>query len=298
MFISHESFTQQPVALITGANAGIGQVTAIELAKKGIRVVLATRSEQSTQPLLERIRQLTQSQDSAFWLPLDLADLASVRACAESFLALDLPLKYLINNAGVAGARGLTAQGFEWAFGVNHLGHFLLTRLLLERLKQTPGARVVTVASRAHLLALSGMKWEALQRPTKSLTAAKEYGVSKLANILFSAELGRQLIGTGVSAYSVHPGVVATSLWRHVPKFLLPVLKMRPMLTAEQGARTTLYCVLEAPQTETGLYYADARVQRPSKIAQDPQLAQRLWEQSMQWTAAYSSLAITREHCG
>jgi NAD(P)-dependent dehydrogenase (short-subunit alcohol dehydrogenase family) len=131
------------------------------------------------------------------------------------------------------------------------------------------------------------MKWEALQRPTKSLTAAKEYGVSKLANILFSAELGRQLIGTGVSAYSVHPGVVATNLWRHVPKFLLPVLKMRPMLTAAQGARTTLHCVLDAPQTETGLYYADSRVQTPSKIAQDPELARCLWEQSMQWTAVY-----------
>lgn len=288
MFISHELGKQQPVALITGANAGIGQVTAIELAKKGVRVVLATRCEQSTQPLLTRIRQMTQSQESACWLPLDLADLASVQACARLFLALNLPLRYLINNAGVAGARGLTAQGFEWAFGVNHLGHFLLTRLLLERLKQSPEARVVTVASRAHLLALNGLNWDGLQRPTNSLTTAKEYGVSKLANIMFSAELGRQLLGTGVSAYSLHPGVVSTSLWRHVPKFLLPVLKMRPMLTAEQGARTTLYCVLEAPQTETGLYYADSRAQRPSKTAQDPQLAKRLWEQSMQWTAAYA----------
>lgn len=288
MFISDELGKQQPIALITGANAGIGQVTALELAKKGIRVVLATRSEQSTQPLLDRIRQMTQSSESALWLPLDLADLASVRACAQSFLALNVPLRYLINNAGVAGAKGLTLQGFEWAFGINHLGHFLLTRLLLERLKKTPEARVVTVASRAHLLALSGMNWDALQRTTASLTAAKEYGVSKLANILFSAELSRQLVGTGVSAYSVHPGVVATSLWRHVPKFLLPVLKMRPMLTAEQGARTTLYCVFDAPQTETGLYYADARVQSPSKIAQDVALARRLWEQSMHWTSAYA----------
>jgi len=287
MYSSHDVSLQRPVALITGANAGIGQVTAIELAKKGIQVVLATRSEQSTQPLLDQIRQMTQSPESARWLPLDLADLASVRVCADSFLAFNLPLKYLINNAGVAGARGLTKQGFEWAFGVNHVGHFLLTRLLLERLRQTPEARVVTVASRAHILAFNGLNWAALQRPTQGLTTAKEYGVSKLANILFSAELGRQLSGTGVSAYSVHPGVVATSLWRHVPKFVLPVLKMRPMLTAEQGARTTLHCVLDAPQTETGLYYADSRVQTPSKIAQDPELARRLWEHSMQWTAAY-----------
>jgi len=288
MFISNELGMQQPVALITGANAGIGQVTAIELAKKGIRVVLATRSQQSTQPLVDRIRQMTQSSESAIWMPLDLADLASVRACAQSFLALNLPVRYLINNAGVAGARGLTKQGFEWAFGVNHLGHFLLTRLLFERLKQTPEARVVTVASRAHLLAFNGLNWAVLQQPTQGLTTAKAYGVSKLANILFSAELGRQLIGTGVSAYSVHPGVVATSLWRHVPKFFLPVLKMRPMLTAEQGARTTLHCVLDAPQTETGLYYADARVQSPSTIAQDSELARHLWEKSMQWTAAYA----------
>ena len=112
-----------------------------------------------------------------------------MRACAEAFLARDLPLHLLINNAGVAGAKGLTASGFELAFGVNHVGHFLLTRLLLDRLKQSAPARIVTVASKAHARA-RGIDWEAVRRPTQHTTGVPEYCVSKLANVLFSARAG------------------------------------------------------------------------------------------------------------
>jgi len=183
------------VALITGANTGIGRVTAIELAREGFRLFLAGRSLERTRPVLEEISAMRAGATPEF-LPLDLGDLNSVRACAEAFLARRQPLHLLINNAGLAGARGLTSSGFELAFGVNHIGHFLLTMLLLPRLKTSAPARVVTVASRAHRRT-GGIDWEAVHRPTATLLAVREYATSKLANILFSAELGRRLAGTG-----------------------------------------------------------------------------------------------------
>jgi len=206
-----------------------------------------------------------------------------VRECAALFLARQLPLHLLVNNAGLAGDKGQTRQGFEMAFGVNHLGHFLLTQLLLDTLKASAPARVVTVASRAHLMAYLGLDWSTLQQPTRSLTGTREYGVSKLANILFSSHLAKVLEGSGVSSYSLHPGVVDTEVWREVPGFLRPLLRLRGLLTPEQGAQTTLYCALQAPASETGLYYDKSRIKTPSRVAQDVQLAEQLWNKSLQW---------------
>jgi NAD(P)-dependent dehydrogenase (short-subunit alcohol dehydrogenase family) len=168
------------------------------------------------------------------------------------------------------------------------LGHFLLTQLLLPTLKASAPARVVTVASRAHLMAYQGLDWAALQQPTRSLTGTAEYGVSKLANILFSAHLAKLLAGTGVSTYALHPGVVDTEVWREVPRWLRPVLRLRGLLTPEEGAQTSLYCALQAPADESGLYYDKSRVKTPSRIAQDSQLAEQLWNQSLQWVEATS----------
>ena len=268
------------VALVTGANTGIGRITARELARRGAEVFLATRSLARTQPALDEIAQLT-GRPGAHWLELDLADLASVRACAERFLATGRPLHLLVNNAGLGGQRGLSRDGLELTFGVNHMGHFLLTQLLRERLVASAPARVVTVASRAHQWA-PGLDWDALRRPTRSLTGIREYMVSKLANVLFSAELGRQLAGSGVSSYAVHPGVVDTEIWRQVPRLLRPLLKLRGLRDPEQGAQTTLYCALQAPQQETGRYYADSALKTPSKLAQDQRLAAELWRFSEQ----------------
>ena len=268
------------VALVTGANTGIGRITARELARRGAAVFLATRSLARTQPVLDEIRQLT-GRPCAHWLELDLADLASVRACAGRFLASGRPLHLLVNNAGLGGQRGLTRDGLELTFGVNHMGHFLLTQLLRERLVASAPARVVTVASRAHQWA-PGLDWDALRQPTRSLTGIREYMVSKLANVLFSAELGRQLAGSGVSSYAVHPGVVDTEIWRQVPRLLRPLLKLRGLRDPEQGAQTTLYCALQAPQGETGCYYADSVLKTPSKLAQDQRLAAELWRFSEQ----------------
>ncbi|MCS6898687.1 MAG: SDR family oxidoreductase [Myxococcales bacterium] len=264
--------------LITGANTGIGRVTAEELARSGNRVYLACRSFERTRPVLDAIRG---AGGFGEFLPLDLGDLASVRACAEEFLRRDEPLHVLINNAGLAGQRGLTRSGFELAFGTNHVGHFLLTKLLLPRLRESDDARVVTVASRAHYRA-PGIDFEAVRRPTRTATGFPEYQVSKLANVLFSRELARRA-GPKVHSYVLHPGVIASDIWRHVPWGIRHILSLF-MLSNEEGARTTLYCATSpAVRDQTGLYYDACKERTPSRIALDDALAARLWEQSERW---------------
>lgn len=269
------------VALITGANVGIGRVTAIALARAGYQVVIAGRSLARTQPVLDEIKALAPGKP-AFFLPLNLASLASVRECAQQFMSMNLPLHLLVNNAGIAGIRGLTTDGFEMMFGVNHMGHFLLTQLLLPQLQASGSARVVTVSSRAHKRT-PGLDWDALRQPTRTLTGVREYADSKLANLLFSAELARRLQGTQVSCYSLHPGVVDTEIWRALPNWARPLLRWRGLLTPEQGARTTLHCALHAPHSESGLYYADCKPVRPSALGQDVDLAKALWARSEAW---------------
>ncbi|MDZ7813841.1 MAG: SDR family NAD(P)-dependent oxidoreductase [Ideonella sp.] len=278
-----------PVTLITGASSGIGRVTALELARAGHRLVLAGRGARKHQPVLDDIAALPGSPE-ARWLSLDLGDLASVAACAQAFLALGWPLHTLILNAGLAGLRGRTASGFEMAFGVNHLGHFALTQALLPCLQAAAPARVITVASKMHFRA-KGLDWGALQRPTASLTGVPEYNASKLANVLFATELARRLAGTGVDSYVVHPGVVATEVWRHVPALVRPLLKrMFGMITPEEGARSTLLCAT-APTShlEPGGYYDRTRLRPISPVAQDPALAHDLWQRSLQWLPAATS---------
>ena len=269
------------VALITGANTGIGRVTARELARQGAHVFIACRSAERTQPVLDEIRAIPGA-GTTEWLPLDLGDLDSVRRCARMFLARDLPLHLLVNNGGLAGSRGMTKSGFEIAFGTNHIGHFLLTQLLLDALKRSGPARIVTVASRAHYRA-PGIDWQALRETTKTRAGLPEYSVSKLANVLFSAELARRLVGTGLTTYSLHPGVVASDVWRTVPWPIRPLIKLR-MLTVEQGAATTLYCAT-SPEVagQSGEYYDNCRVKAPSLLAQDPGLAAELWRRSEEW---------------
>ncbi len=273
------------VVLITGANTGIGRVTATDLALQGAHVFLACRSHDKTQPVLDDIARRSGGQARAEFLPLDLGDLTSVRQCAATFLARDLPLHLLVNNAGLAGQKGLTPSGFELMFGVCHVGHFLLTQLLLERLKASAPARIVVVASRAHRHAKS-FDIEAVQRPTSSFGGLREYGEAKLANILFASELARRLAGTGVTTYSLHPGVVASDVWRALPWPIAPLIK-RFMLTPVQGAATSLYCATSpACAAESGLYYDECRVARPSFLARDTALAEGLWQASERWVQA------------
>jgi len=273
---------QNVVALVTGANAGIGRATAFELARRGARVFLAARSEAKTRAVVEEIARATPNAKPEF-LSLDLGDFASIRRCADDFLRRDLPLGLLINNAGVGGQRGLTTSGFELTFGTNHVGHFLFTSLLLERLKRSAPARVITVSSRAHYGA-AGIDFEAVRRPTRSMLGIDEYRVSKLANVLFSAELARRLQGTGVSTYALHPGVVASDIWRRVPPPFQWLMKLF-MISNEDGAKTTLHCAISAEAgAETGLYYDECQPKRPSALARDTDLAGELWRRSEAWT--------------
>jgi len=215
-------------------------------------------------------------------LPLDLASLASVRSCASAFLALDEPLHVLVNNAGLGGHRGLTADGFELHFGVNHLGHYALTGLLLDRLTASgPDTRIVNVASAAHYGA-PGIDFDALRRRTASFTGQREYAVSKLCNVLFTQELTRRLDGSGVTAHALHPGVVASDIWRRVPPLVRPLIKAR-MLTTEQGAVTSVYCATSpALAASGGGYYDKCAVQEPNPVA-TPELAELLWQRSATW---------------
>ena len=269
------------VALITGANTGIGLVTARELAARGAHVFVACRSPEKGRAAVEEIVKAT-GNEKVELLELDLGDFESIRSCARAFLARDLPLHLLINNAGLAGTKGMTRSGFEMAFGTNHVGPFLLTQLLLDRIKQSAPARIVTVASRAHTR-VSGINWDNVRQPTKGKAGLPEYGASKLANVLFSAELGRRLAGTGVTTYALHPGVVATDVWREVPALIRPLIKLM-MISTEEGAATTIYCAT-SPQVsgQTGLYYDKCRVKAASLLGQDAALAAELWRRSEEW---------------
>jgi len=270
--------------LVTGANTGIGRATALALARRGARVYVASRSATKGEAAVAAIKAAAGS-DSVFFLPLDLADLPSVRSCAEAFLARGEPLHVLVNNAGVGGTRGLTRQGFELTFGVNHLGHFLLTRLLLDRLAENAPARVVTVASDAHYSA-PGINWDALRRPARGITGLPEYAVSKLCNVLFSAELARRTAGTGVTSYALHPGVVASDIWRRVPWPVRPLVTRR-MLSVDEGAATSVYCAT-SPEvaSDSGLFY-DKCAPRPASRVATPELGGELWKRSEEWTAPY-----------
>jgi retinol dehydrogenase-12 len=268
--------------LVTGGNTGIGLATAQALAAQGGRVHIACRSEQKGAAAVAAIAAATGSDQVAF-LQLDLADLGSVRAAAQTFLAQEEPLHVLINNAGVAGRRGLTQDGFELLFGVNHLGHFAFTTALLDCLTSSQG-RIVNVSSDAHYQA-PGVDFDRLRRPARTIAAMREYAVSKLCNVLFTQELARRVAGTGVTAYALHPGVVASDIWRRVPWPVRPLLTRR-MLTVDEGARTSLYCAT-APELAgvSGRYYEDCAEREPSPVA-TPDLGARLWQRSEEWTSA------------
>lgn len=269
--------------VITGSNTGIGRVTAIELARRGGRVLLACRSKEKTVEVLAEIREQC-GDDVADFVPLDLASFSSVRACAKQIAEKTDRIDALINNAGLAGKRGLTQDGFEMTFGVNHLGHFLLTRQLLDLMKQSRPSRIVTVSSKTHH-STKRFELDKVQESTSSWTGLPEYCMSKLANILFTAELARRLEGTGVTTYAVHPGVIASDVWRRVPWPFRFIIKLF-MISVEEGAQTSIHCAA-APDVamETGLYYDECWPAKPSSLASNAELAAALWQKSEQWCA-------------
>ena len=267
--------------LVTGANTGIGLATVRELAGRGGRVFVAGRSEAKTRPVVDELR-AAHGPASAEFLALDLANLASVRSSAAEFLARDEPLHVLLNHAGVGGQRGATADGFEIHFGVNHLGHFLFTELLLDRIRASAPARIVNVSSQAHYQARR-IDYDAVRQPTRGVTGLGEYAVSKLCNVLHAQELARRLAGSGVTTYSLHPGAIASDIWRRIPYPFR--LLTRFMKSTEQGAQTSLYCAT-APELRdaTGRYYDNCREKTASAVA-TPEMGAELWRRSEEFIA-------------
>jgi NAD(P)-dependent dehydrogenase (short-subunit alcohol dehydrogenase family) len=266
--------------VITGANTGIGRVTAERLAERGASVVLACRSEERTRPVLDAIRA---AGGDARFVELDLGDFESVRRSARAIAALERPIDVLLNNAGLAGLRGQTKDGFEIAFGTNHLGHFLLTMLLAPLVLRAPHARIVNVSSRSHY-DTKGIDFDVLREPTKTITGLPEYAVSKLANVLFTRELARRIGPRGVRSYALHPGVVASDAWRQVPWGVRSLIKLF-MISNEEGAATSLYCAT-SPEVadQDGRYFDKCREKKTNPVADDVELARTLWQKSVEWT--------------
>ncbi len=276
----------EKTALVTGANTGIGKEIALSFASKGIKVFIASRSYDRTLPVIQAIKKLYGTHKCK-WLSLDLESMKSIDRCADSFFEQSVSLDYLVNNAGFAGSRGLTKEGFELAFGVNYFGHYVLTRRLECALIRSKNARVVNVSSKVHSI-VKKLDFASLRKPTKSLSGINEYAVSKLANILFTSELHRRYARLGISSFAVHPGLVDTDIWRTLPFFLRPILKLKGMLIPEEGARNVMQCAFVDATTHSGKYFSRCKPSSPSTLAADQELAIRLWEQSESWMNHYS----------
>lgn len=267
------------VAIVTGANTGIGKETAKDLAQRGARVYLACRDVRKGELVASEIQAITGNRQ-VFVRKLDLADTTSIRAFARDFLSEEKHLHILINNAGVMMCPySKTADGFEMHFGVNHLGHFLLTHLLLEKLKDSAPSRIVNVSSLAHHL--GRIHFHNLQGE-KFYSAGLAYCHSKLANILFTKELARRLKGSRVTTYSVHPGTVQSELIRH-SMFMRWIWKLFFFIikTPQQGAQTSLYCaVTEGLESLSGSHFSDCQLAWVSSQGRNETIARRLWDVS------------------
>jgi NAD(P)-dependent dehydrogenase (short-subunit alcohol dehydrogenase family) len=272
------------VVVITGANTGIGKETAIDLASRGGKVYIACRDIKRGEDALKEIKERSNS-DNIHFLQLDLASLDSVREFSRKFHEVEDQLHILVNNAGImACPKGKTKDGFELQLGTNHLGHFLLTNLLLDLLKSASPSRVVVVSSEAY-------KWGTINRDDlmceNSYSKYRAYGQSKLANILFANELGKKLEGTGVTVNSCHPGVVTTELGRFgnqtFKKFLIDPIFSHFMKTPWEGAQTQIYLALDPDLNDvTGKYFLNCQEVTPSAKARDEETASWLFNKSME----------------
>jgi retinol dehydrogenase 14 len=279
-----EQITSGPMTgktvLVTGGTSGIGKATALGLARLGAHLAITGRDRGRAEDAAREIRAAAGGQVDAF--VADLSSQSEVRRLADEVLQRLARIDVLVNNVGgYWNTRHVTADGLERTFALNHLAPFLLTNLLLDRLKESPPARVVTVSSNAH--AQGRIDFDDLQGE-RSWSGARAYNQSKLANVLFTYELARRLPAASVTANALHPGVVRTSFGAEDPagvqRRLVPF--MRPfMKTPAQGAATSIL-VASAPELEqvTGRYFANRRPKRSSKRSYDQAAAARLWQVS------------------
>jgi len=274
--------------MVTGASAGLGRATALALARTGASLTLVCRDRSRGEKTFDEIRRETGNAAINLMLA-DLSAQKSIRKLASDFLARGEPLDILVNNAGVFNLkRSVTEDNIETVFAVNHLSYFMLTLLLLARLKQSARARIVNVASEAHR---SGtIDFDDLEG-ARSYRPMRIYGRSKLANILFTYELARRLEGTGVIVNCLHPGGVATGLGlnngaiaRLLARLIHPFLR-----TPEEGARTQVY-LASSPEVEgiSGTYFVDCKPAKSSPESYDTSVARRLWETSARMTGTHA----------
>ena len=274
------------ICLITGATSGIGLVTARELAARGATVAVVGRNESKTRAAVEDIRQQTGNNEVDYLLA-DLSSQAAIRGMAEAFRRRYGELHVLINNAGVLlWRRQETVDGLEMTFAVNHLAPFLLTNLLLDTLRASAPARIITVASVAHNGAT--ISFDDVQHTRGRYQSLRVYGQSKLANIMFTYELARRLEGSGVTANTLHPGIIATGIYRSSNRIFnraamafMPVFAQSP----EQGAQTSIY-LATSPEVASvsGQYFVKRKPQRSSSASYDEAAQKRLWDISKQLT--------------
>ena len=272
---------ENKIILITGADSGIGKATATALAEMGAHIVMMARNPERGEKA--RLDIMAQSRNNRVDLMLcDLADMASIRKFASEFMIRYSHLDVLINNAGIyTDKRMLTADGFEYQFGVNHLGHFLLTNLLLSILRSSSPSRIINVASGAHFG--GKMDFDDLHQE-KNYSGWKAYSQSKLANILFTYELAHRLAGTGITVNCLHPGFVNTrfAVDRETGKRNLMMLISKPFsISPAEGAETVVY-LAASPEVEgvTGKYFVQRRQRSSSKASYDLQDAEKLWNLS------------------
>lgn len=277
---------QGKVVVITGSNIGIGKETAVGVAKEGATVVLACRNQEKAAAAAKDIEQRS-GNDDVHLVSLDLADLASVKAAADDILRRWDRLDVLVNNAGGTWSqRVLTKQGFEQTFGVNHLGPFYLTMLLLDRVKASAPSRIINLSSVGHHFAFGGIRFDDLQGEKRYVTF-DAYSQSKLANILFTRELAKKLEGTKVTVNAVHPGAVRSGFGMDGDLNGLLTFGMqfvRPFeISPKSGAKTSVY-LATSPEVEgkTGEYWVRRKPGHMSAKARNDADATRLWDVSEQ----------------
>jgi len=265
------------IVVITGGNSGLGKATATALANAGAKVILACRDALKAHAAIDEIQAGSPNADVEF-MPLNLADLNSVKQFALLFQSKYDRLDVLINNAGVIFLRKqLTEDGLEAQFGINHLGHFLLTMLLLDTLKKSAPARIITVSSAMHYIGridFSSLYGESGYGPTTA------YGQSKLANILFTQELAERLRDTGVTAYCLHPGAVSTNLFGDMPKPLRKIADL-VLTSAEKACQTSVYLAQQPGiESQSGQYFVRRKPAGVAPQAKDKETQKKLWRVS------------------
>ena len=272
--------------IVTGANTGIGKETAKNFIIRGATVVMGCRDLSKGTKAANDIKSATGNSDRILVRKLDLGSLKSIHEFAESFLREFSRLDILINNAGIMMCPfALTEDGFEQQFGVNHLGHFALTNLLLPRMKESgPGGRIINLTSVGHIL-FAYLNLDDLFWKLNQYDDVKSYAQSKLCNVLFTKELHRRLADDGIYSYAVHPGAVSTDLMRHnkLLLFLSPLLSRIYFKTPEDGAQTSIHCaVQEDLESLSGEYFADCARSKSHKWSYDVDKAKKLWAISEQ----------------